>query len=280
MKLGIIGAGNVGSALGRALTEKGFDVLFYDVSDSQLEKLKEYKTTKNFDDVLETNVSFVCVPTESLPNGDINLTIIDKVMKQFSNKYTGIIVQTSICVPGTAKDMKKIANCDYVVVPSFYAMSDMLEFARHPVRIFIGTEDGEPNKIITNIFSRFDGPIFYGTYEEVEFFKYAENCLSATIISYWNEMFIMAEKMKTMGMKVDTDKIARIVDLSPGWRSVYRFHGKAFSGNCLPKDNIAFNNWAEKKLNLSSFYADANQKINSYMKRRYGENGKHLIYRN
>jgi len=148
------------------------------------------------------------------------------------------------------------------------------------VRLLIGTEDGSAMEDIVHIMSVFDGPMFFNNYETIELTKYADNVLSATVISYWNEIFLIAQLLSKMGPKVDSDWIARVVDSSgPHWRSIYRFHGKAYSGPCLPKDTEAFRNWAFKETKYLPQIANAAHEVNKYMEKRFGKNTKAYVYR-
>ena len=283
MRLGIIGSGRVGKALGKALGTHNHEVIFYDIVDKQLRSLKRqgYHTTKNLRDVLRSDAVFICIPTEKKRNGDCDLGILKRVVSSIKNaNYSGVVVQTSTCPPLTARKVSENLAAPYVVCPSFYSMARLDYDALHPVRILIGTKNGSPNNTVSRIFGEFDGPIFYGDYETVELIKYADNVLSAVLISYWNELFLITKQLEKLGYRVDSDRIARAIDLSsPHLRSIYRFHGKAYGGSCLPKDTEAFRNWAAKELGYLPLIVDAAHKVNLHMRKRYGENLKPYIYR-
>ncbi len=283
MKLGIIGSGKVGKALGKALVAHDHRVVFHDIEDRQLRPLRKqgYQTTLDFSKILSTDAVFICVPTERKSNGDCNLEILKQVIDKLTDaNYSGVIIQTSTCPPLTARKMNRKLAGPYVVCPSFYSMARLDYDALHPVRILIGTKDGSPNHTVSRIFGEFDGPIFYGDYETVELIKYADNVLSAVLVSYWNELFLITKQLEKLGYRVDSDRIARAIDLSsPHLRSIYRFHGKAYGGSCLPKDTEAFRNWAAKELGYLPLIVDAAHKVNLKMRKRYGENLKPYIYR-
>ncbi|MGO9644552.1 MAG: NAD(P)-binding domain-containing protein [Candidatus Bathyarchaeia archaeon] len=283
MKLGIIGSGKVGKALGKALVAHNHRVVFHDIVDKELRPLRKrgYQTTLDFRETLSTDAVFICVPTERRPNGDCNLEILKQVVGKLTDaNYSGVVIQTSTCPPLTARKMSRKLAVPYVVCPSFYSMARLDYDALHPVRILIGTKDGSPNHTVSRIFGEFDGPVFYGDYETVELIKYADNVLSAVLISYWNELFLITKRLEKLGYHVDSDRVARAIDLSsPHLRSVYRFHGKAFGGSCLPKDTEAFRNWAAKELGYLPLLVDAAHKVNLHMRKRYGENLKPYIYR-
>ena len=93
--------------------------------------------------------------------------------------------------------------------------------------------------------------------------KYALNCFLATKVSFWNEIFLICEKLG-----VDSQLIANIVSLDAKVDKYGTVHGKAFGGNCLPKDLKAFIHFAKKyhepKLLCAVDY------INEKMKKKYG----------
>ena len=273
--LGIIGSGNVGKALGNALLTKGYEVLFHDISEEQLMPLREARreTTLNIEDLSDCFILFICVPTEDDGTGACDTSILESVVKNLSH-HRGIIVQVSTCPPGTARKMSKLTHSAYVIHPSFYSMRGMSYDALHPVKVLLGSRNGIPIASITDIFRHFDGPIYWSTWEGAELAKYADNALSATLISYWNEIFILAQ---TLG--VDSEWICRTVDADPLYRSVFRFFGKAFGGFCLPKDLSALRSWAQGEVGLKTPLLDAVQHVNEEMARRFGIEERHLAYR-
>jgi UDPglucose 6-dehydrogenase len=93
--------------------------------------------------------------------------------------------------------------------------------------------------------------------------KYASNCMLATKISYWNEIFLICKELD-----IDSQVIADIVALDPRIGKYGTVHGRAFGGKCLPKDLNAFISFAGKyhKTKLLKAVDD----INEEMKRKYG----------
>src|SRR5208283_3502341 len=144
LKLGIIGSGKVGKALGKALVTHNHRVVFHDIVDKELRPLRKrgYQTTLDFSKVLSTDAVFICVPTERRPNGDCNLEILKQVVDNLTDaNYSGVVVQTSTCPPLTARKVSENLAAPYVVCPSFYSMASLDYDALHPVRILIGTKD-------------------------------------------------------------------------------------------------------------------------------------------
>ena len=78
MKISIVGSGFVGTALGKGLIELGNEVIFYDVVDKNL---PNFTFTKDINHAIEnSNVSFICVPTPTTPEG-IDLSYIKEATK-------------------------------------------------------------------------------------------------------------------------------------------------------------------------------------------------------
>jgi len=70
--------------------------------------------------------------------------------------------------------------------------------------------------------------------------KYAPNCTLATKISFWNEVFLICQKLGR-----DSRQVADTVGLDPRIGKYGSVHGKAFGGKCLPKDLEAFISFAQ-----------------------------------
>ena len=79
MKISIIGSGFVGTTLGKGLIELGNEVIFYDVVDKNL---PNFTFTKDINHAIESsNTSFICVPTPTRENGEIELSHIREAAK-------------------------------------------------------------------------------------------------------------------------------------------------------------------------------------------------------
>ena len=74
MKLGILGLGVVGSAVYNGFLELGHVVRYYD----------PVKTESNFNDVLDTEICFLCVPTPPDSQGFCDISIVEESIKRLS----------------------------------------------------------------------------------------------------------------------------------------------------------------------------------------------------
>ena len=286
MKISIIGSGFVGTALGKGLAELSNEVIFYDVVDKDL---SNFTFTKDINHAIEsTNISFICVPTPTTPEG-IDLSYIKEATKNIgmtlSNKdeYHLVVVKSTV-VPGTTEDVvmpilekysgkKAGSEIGICMNPEFLteisgSWSKVEEGTKKDFftedRIVIGEYDKRSGDILEELYKplNLNKPIFRVDLRTAELIKYASNCMLATKISYWNEIFLICKELG-----IDSQGVANIVGLDPriGWYGTV--HGKAFGGKCLPKDLKAFISFAKKYRNVRLLKAV--DEINEEMKEKY-----------
>ena len=286
MKTVIIGSGTVGGAIGTAFSLNGHDVLFYDVVQKQLPIQASF--TKQFDQAFSFgDIFIVCVPTEPTEEGKCDLSIFRSVCQQFAEHLQNtdrkrILVQKSTCPPGTAsiitdwlKEDYGVQNgveYEYVVNPSFLNMGNPIkdEILQRKCLIGLRKPDSADNWArvqMKNLYC-WTEPLFE-SYIAVELAKYANNIMHAGILSMWNEIFLLGNVLG-----VDTDWVAKVTTLEPGLETVYRVHGMAWGGVCLPKDTQALLLFA-KDLGLDMHLLEAIISVNDVMKEKYGVRTQH-----
>jgi UDPglucose 6-dehydrogenase len=285
-RISIIGSGWVGTALGKGLAELGNEVIFYDVVDKDL-----LNFTNDISYAVEnSDVSFISVPTPTTSEGiDLSYIIeatssIGKVLAT-KRSYHLVVVKSTV-VPGTTENMvipalekrsgKKAGNETGICMnPEFLTEisgsgSKVEEGTKKDFftedRIVIGEYDKKSGDVLEEIYKPLNMPIFRVDLRTAELIKYASNCMLATKISYWNEIFLVC---KDLG--IDSHVVADIVGLDPriGWYGTV--HGKAFGGKCLPKDLKAFVSFAEKYRKQKLLKAV--DEINEEIKEKYGVRG-------
>ena len=118
MKVGVIGWGAVGAAVGEGLKLLGHKISRHD---------PKFNTT--IDDVVDTDIVFVCVPTPSKENFECDLSIVHQSIKDLKAKsYKGVIALKSTSVPGTTQSIiKKYQDNDICFVPEFLRERSALE---------------------------------------------------------------------------------------------------------------------------------------------------------
>ena len=281
-RISIIGSGWVGTALGKGLAELGNEVIFYDVVDKNLPNF-----TKDISYAVEnSDVSFISVPTPTTSEG-IDLSYIKEATKSVGNvlatkrSYHLVVVKSTV-VPGTTENVvipvlerysgKKAGNeIGICMNPEFLTEisgtwskdeGTKKDFFTED-RIVIGEYDKKSGDVLEGVYEPLNKPIFRTDLKTAETIKYASNCMLATKISYWNEIFLIC---KDLG--IDSHVVADIVGRDPRIGRYGTVHGKAFGGKCLPKDLKAFVSFAEKYRKPKLLKAV--DEINEEIKEKYG----------
>lgn len=209
------------------------------------------------------SVIFLCVGTPSRLDGsaDIShvLTAINDVIKliklneggdKTSGAYRVLVVKSTVPPSTTSSDILKHIEQQGYVIGRDFGLANNPEFLRegkawedfnNQDRIVIGTEDEKSKLILQDIYRSFTCPLHIVSYNTGEFIKYLSNTLLATLISYANDMSMVA---KAIG-GVDVRQAFQILYEDNRWHgtpanmSSYVFPGCGFGGYCLPKDTAA-----------------------------------------
>jgi len=277
----VIGLGFVGLTTALGFSEKGFKVYGIDIDDHKLSLLKklnipfyephldkilEKQLGKNFllDASLEEAVKnskaiFVCVGTPSRDDGGADLTFllsaIDGILKVSYDDFKTIIVKSTVPPSTISKQVfpyvqQKLNKLEKQVGlasnPEFlregYSWEDFIE----PDRIVIGVEEEQSKSILDEIYKPFNAPVHYVSYNTAEFIKYLSNTLLSTMISYSNEMSMVADHIGN----IDVPSAFRILHEDKRWRGTpapmagYVYPGCGYGGYCLPKDTSALHSTA------------------------------------
>jgi UDPglucose 6-dehydrogenase len=118
----------------------------------------------------------------------------------------------------------------------------------NPDRIVIGIEDERSQEILGKIYAPFNAPVHYVNYNTSEFIKYLSNTLLSTLISYSNEMSMIADAIG----KIDVQKAFRVLHEDKRWygspapMKSYVYPGCGYGGYCLPKDTSALVRMSEQ----------------------------------
>lgn len=276
MKISIFGLGYVGFIMGLCLAKSGHDIIGVDINPVKVdlinnglspiveEKADEYMKFVNqngrFHAVLdsekaicETHLSFVCVGTPSLDNGNINLEYLERVCSQIGTALSNknlfhVVVIRSTIVPGTTEDILiplleknsgKKAGEDFGVCynPEFLREGSSIYDFFNPPKVVISGTDGRSVQLLTEIYGDIEAPIIETSTKCAEMVKYVDNVFHALKIVFSNEIGRLCKKLD-----IDSHELMDIftkdtkLNISPA----YFKPGFAFGGSCLPKDICAF----------------------------------------
>jgi len=222
---------------------------------------KKLLTIKNKIDLEnKDNYFFVCVGTPSKSSGAVNLNIIENVIKNIVQiirdknfKSKNFIIIKSTVVPGTIemfeKKFNKIKNLYFVSNPEFLREGIAWKDFIFPDKIVIGSKNKYSQNKISKIYNKFNSKFFLLSSKGSEFLKYLSNTALANMISFSNEMLMVAEKNNILEIK----KIFKAFHVDRRWSgdpagmSKYFYPGVGFGGYCLPKDLNALIQFSKNK---------------------------------
>ena len=227
MKIGIVGSlGVVGKALEFSFSKLGHNVCSHDI-----------RLNTHIEDVLDAEVVYICVPTNSLENGKCDVSIVEDVVQSLQElDYTGIICIKSTVEPGTTDALIKSYNSKKICfVPEFLrercAVADFTE--NHDLCV-IGTEDNFCFEKIAKSHGKYPKNIVQLKPIEAELCKYFCNCYNATLITFANSFYALCNKLGVDYSSIKDTCVKRnhIADFYLDCND--QFLG--FGGTCLPKD--------------------------------------------
>jgi UDPglucose 6-dehydrogenase len=295
MNISIMGLGKLGFPMSKFLSNHGHNVSCFDVN-SKLSKsliinhkgylksevgIKKYKRKikilfSSYECLLNTDITFVTVPTPSLNNGKFSnqfiLDVLEKIsyfIKKNPKKHPHIININSTVSPGSfenelipfMKNKGLVNNVDYSFLynPYFVALGNVFENLENPDFVLLGYSSEYSLKKIKNIYKDIykNLNIREMTLKEAELVKLLVNCYITAKISFTN--FVKSITDKT-GIK-SANIILNAVGSDKRIGKSYFRQGAPFSGPCFPRDNRALEIFC-RTIKLNPLIPSTTNKIN------------------
>lgn len=290
MKISVIGAGYVGLTTAACLAQIGHDVF---CSESDVEKLHKLQNgimpifEPHLEDIIRQQrrggrltfgstaeaidhgkAVFICVGTPPLPNGDADLSAIERVARAIAKQARGyrLVVEKSTVPVQTGAQLRKhllvhggsVSEYDVATNPEFLREGSAVADFLHPDRIVVGVDSDRAAELLREIYQ----PIVSGAFpcplhpncrpskkasllmtdtNSAELIKHASNSFLAVKISFIN---MVANLCEIVG--ADVTKVAEGMGQDPRIGSAFLNPGIGFGGFCFPKDVQAFIRIAEK----------------------------------
>lgn len=229
--IGIIGRGIVGDAVYAGLRAIGHDICSHDL-----------RHDTNIRDVLQSEIVFICVPTDAMDDGSCDISIVKSVINELDQlDYKGIIAIKSTVVPGTTQGLiDQYPNRTICFVPEFLKeKSADVDFMDNMDVLIVGTHDKDVYDTVVNIHKHLPWSVAEQlTPTEAEMAKYFCNVYNALRITFASGMYEVSEKMGTDYQKIFGACIKR-TNIEPQYLKAGPGH-LGFGGKCLPKDSSAF----------------------------------------
>lgn len=278
LKIAIFGLGFVGltTAVGFAKKNKDMKIYGYEIARDKLELLKNAKVpfveegldtalkdvlgenlviSGDIKEVLENaDIIFYCIGTPMGEDGSADLSYLLKAIgdtieyKNLLGDNPLLVIKSTI--PPTslsevfAPYIKSLgASLSLANNPEFlregYAYSDFI----NPDRIVAGVFDNDINarEKLEMVYKSFKSKIIFTNPNTAEFIKYLSNTMLSMMISYSNEMSMIAKALGDIDIKeaFKTLHLDKRFYGNPSNITSYLYPGLGFGGYCLPKDTLA-----------------------------------------
>lgn len=316
MNLSVIGLGKLGACTLACFAEKGHNVVGVDlnrdyvdkinsgnapVAEARLDELlsrnrKRIFATMDFSEAIEkSDVSFLIVPTPSLPDGHFTDRFLKDALAGLSaalrksRKKRHLFVVTSTVSPGTtensliplvaeASGRKPDKGFGFCYNPEFIALGSVIRDFLNPDMVLIGERDREDGDLLEAIYKQTceSRPrISRMSLVSAEITKIALNSYVTMKISYANTLANICEEVAGADLDAITSAIGADRRVSP----YYLKGGLAFGGPCFPRDNRAFIAFADR-FGLDLKLQKATDAINHYQVERLTSHVIQIIEKN
>ncbi len=268
MDISIIGSGYVGLVTGACFADVGHHVICVDNDAEKVQQLKAGKIPiyePGLEEIIHRNVSarrleftgdikegversqiiFIAVPTPPLPDGDVDLSFVEKVAREIAGVLTDyrVIVDKSTVPVKTgekvAESIKRYnrhgANFDVVSNPEFLREGCAVADLMHPDRIVIGAQSDHAIGLMKKVYEPFMAPILVTDISSAELIKHCANSFLALKISYINAVSAICE-----ASGADVEKVADGIGMDHRIGRDFLNAGIGYGGSCFPKDIAAF----------------------------------------
>ena len=203
------------------------------------------------EDVLDSDVVFIAVPTIPNDKNECDLSILINVLDKLQElKYSGIICIKSTITPDTTQEMIKKYNNDKICFcPEFLRERCAYDdFMKNNKICIVGTVNSSVFETIKEIHSPICQEFKMVIPIEAELTKYMQNVYNTYRILFANGFYEVCKFNNVDYNSVLESLLVREEMDSKYMRCSENLRGP--SGPCLVKDSLAFNEWV-KKLDLN-----------------------------
>jgi UDPglucose 6-dehydrogenase len=295
--ISIVGLGKLGAPMAACLAAKGFPVIGVDVDARKVNALNNtqapvsepglhellqvaktrLKATQDIPTaVLNSEVTFVIVPTPSEPDNSFSLRYILQACEGIADALKKkpqwhIVVITSTISPGSMDNTiqpfleersGKRAGVDFGLCynPEFIALGSVIHDFLHPDFVLIGESDPRSGDTLENLYKTVcenNPPICRMNFINAEITKLAVNTFVTTKISFANLLARICERVPGGDVDIVTSALGKDSRIGPK----YLKGGLSYGGPCFPRDNLALTALA-RKVGVSPLLPSATDQFN------------------
>ncbi|MEF8872616.1 MAG: UDP-glucose 6-dehydrogenase AglM [Haloarculaceae archaeon] len=271
MNVSIVGSGYVGTTVAACLADAGHEVINVDIDEDVVESLNDgnspihepgldelvaehggerLRATTDYDAILDTDITFLALPTPSNDDGSNDLSIMkagaESVGDAFAEKddYHLVVVKSTV-IPGTNEDVLApiIADAsgdvegedfDVASNPEFLREGTAVQDFQNPDKLVFGATSERAFDRLRDVYVPVVGddvPVVETGRREAEMIKYANNGFLAAKISLINDIGNICKEYD-----VDAYEVADAIGLDDRIGAKFLRSGVGFGGSCFPKD--------------------------------------------
>jgi UDPglucose 6-dehydrogenase len=305
-RLSVVGLGKLGACLAATLAQRGFEVIGIDnnpevarrinageapVYEPQLAETvavakSRLRATTDAKEAVETDASFVIVPSPSLPDGSFSNEFLMRALQpiaqavRVSGKKDHLFVVSSTTTPSACRKViipmleqqiggecgKRFGFC---YNPEFIALGDVIRGLLEPDLVLIGESDTRSGDLLTALYRRYNTnrpTIARMSITSAELTKISVNSYITMKISFTNQLRMISEQYEDTNIHAILDAIGS--DSRIGKK--YLRAGLSYGGPCFPRDNRLVS-YSAKRVGLPAALADATDAVNELTKQRLAE---------
>ena len=295
----VVGLAKLGASMAAAMASRGHLVIGFDVNDGAVEAINQGRapvaetglaeliesnrerlqaTTSLTEAVLQSDVTFVVVPTPSDANGGFSLEHAAVAFEGIGRALAGkpdyhLVVLISTVLPGATRygllpiledAAGKRCGDDIGLCygPEFIALGSVIRDLLNPDVLLIGESDQRAGDLLEDLYKTVcenDPSVQRMNFVNAELTKIAVNTFVTTKISYANMLADMCDRLP--GADVDVVTAAVGSDSRIGVK--YLKGALGYGGPCFPRDNVAFATLAHR-IGARADLAEATDRINRY----------------
>lgn len=310
--ISVIGLGKLGASMAAAFASRGLNVIGVDVNETSVRLVNEghapvqetdlenyisrnkeriRATLSHEEAILNTDISFVIVPTPSDDKGSFSLQYAAwayrEIGRALAKKDTWHnIVLTSTVLPGATRyglipilerESGKKAGTDFGVCysPEFIALGSIIKDFLNPDFTLLGEFDQKSGDQVEDIYRRVmlnQAPCKRMSLENAELTKISVNTFVTTKITFANMLADLCERIPGGDIDVVSDALG--TDSRIGRK--YLTGSLGYGGPCFPRDNVALS-YLAKTLDTKADLAEATDSYNRSMSDRILEKLREII---
>lgn len=232
MRVGVIGEGILGGQITKWYRHLGCTVQVYDPPKSKQDTLEDCEAV------------FICVPTDSGPEGALDMHLIESSAALLGAIDTPIcVILRSTLMPGTTKRLaEKYPRHTWVFLPEFLTERTAEKDFLSPELYIIGSDSYSMlEDVVLRSLPAPKNPDLHCSSTEAEVIKLASNAFYATKLSFMNQLY---DLLPTASEKV-FQGLASLWMVGRQHTNVHQDGYRGFGGKCLPKDSRALLRYAE-----------------------------------